>query len=339
MNDMNEKAGKELYRVEDLKVYYPLAQSFADMIRGRERRYVRAVDGVSFDIGRAEIVSLVGESGSGKSTIGKTILRLTDDAKISGKVSFDGQDLFAMSRGALREFRKKAQMIFQDPYQSINPKKTIGYTVSEPLLVNKVCGGEEIHGRVVEALDHAGLRPPEDYLTRYPHELSGGQRQRTAIAGAMVLKPEFLVADEPVSMLDVSIRADILKLIVRLRDEEGVSCLFITHDLSLAWLISNRIIIMYLGSVMEKGNVEEIVRHPCNPYTKALLDVMPVPEPRHGKTRCILRGEIPDPSNLPKGCRFHPRCPMATDQCRAEEPALREVSPGHFAACHYAEKV
>jgi peptide/nickel transport system ATP-binding protein len=226
-------------------------------------------------------------------------------------------------------------MIFQDPYQSLNPKHMIIDIVAEPLLVHGLLSSEEEKlKKVTEALESAGLKPGEQYLYRYPHELSGGQRQRVVIAAALVLHPHFIVADEPVSMLDVSVRADILNLMVKLRDEKDISYLFITHDLSLAWLISDRIAIMYLGKIMEIGPAELIAGECLHPYTKALVSVMPAPKKRTDRKRMVLTGETPDPSRIPAGCRFHPRCPMAVDRCRTEAPVLREVNPDHLVSCH-----
>ena len=323
-----------IYSVENLCVRFPLAQPFSEMIAGKERPTVRAVDGVNFSIRRGEILSLVGESGSGKSTIGKALLRLLDPKVITGSVCFEGKDVSTFSKTDLTTFRQRAQMIFQDPYQALNSKLSNFYQVAEPLYVNHLTKTkEELYERVRVAMDQAGLRPPESYMGRFPHELSGGQRQRIAIAGAMVMNPDFLVADEPVSMLDVSIRADILKLIVGLREERGVSCLFITHDLSLAWLISDRIAILYLGKIMEIGKAEEIAANPLHPYTQSLLSIMPKLELRKEGKRELLSGEIPNPTEAPKGCRFSSRGPHAMKRCSEEEPAMSDSGEGHLAAC------
>lgn len=325
----------EIVRVENLAVHYPVRMGFLESMAGKERQYIRAVDGISFSIGRGEILSLVGESGCGKTTTGKAVLQLIGDHFVKGSVSFTGKNARGMKREDMRAFRQKAQMIFQDPYQSLNPKDTVYDIVAEPLEVNRLTSGSgEMYVRVKNALENAGLKPADDYMNRYPHELSGGQRQRVAIAGALVLEPLFVVADEPVSMLDVSIRADILKLICSHRDERGISYLFITHDLSLAWVISDRIAIMYLGKIMEIGPADEIIKRPVNPYSRALIEVMPRPEPRRGKKRAVLSGEAPDPENLPPGCRFHTRCPYAAARCREEEPSLKPVGENHLAACH-----
>ncbi len=323
--------GAAVIAAENLKVYFNIRQGFFQEVILNRKLQVKAVDDVSISIGKGEILSLVGESGSGKTTIGKALLSLVEHT--GGTIRFEGQDI--RTGGALRGFRRKAQMIFQDPYQSLNPRDIVLDIVGEPLRVHfRDESTVERKDRVVEALEWAGLTPAEDYLYRLPHELSGGQRQRVAIAAALVMRPEFIVADEPVSMLDVSIRADILRLMVDQRDRLGISYLFITHDLSLAWLISDRIAIMYLGRIMELGNPELIVGSCLHPYTKALVEVMPLAKVRTNKKRTILRGETPNPVNLPKGCRFHPRCPSAMDICREREPDLKEVGKGHFVACH-----
>jgi peptide/nickel transport system ATP-binding protein len=335
---MNEAS--DVFDVRNLKVYFPLAQPFSDMVRGLPKKQVRAVDGVTFRIHKAEILSLVGESGSGKSTVGKSLLKLIDDKYLDGEVLFEGKDLRQMEKSEISAFRQRAQMIFQDPYQSLDPKLTNFYTMAEPLLVNRLCTDKsELREKVVAVMEKTGLKQAESYLSRYPHELSGGQRQRIAIAAAMILNPDFLVADEPVSMLDVSIRADILQLFVNLRDQNGVSSLFITHDLSLAWLISDRIAILYLGRIMEIGTADDIIRHPCNPYSQALLQAMPRLEPRHGKSRTILRGEIPNPTDAPAGCRFCSRCPFADEACRSQIPKLKEIAAGHLVACHHPKGI
>jgi len=235
----------------------------------------------------------------------------------------------------IRGLRQKLQIIFQDPYESLNPKHSVYDIVAEPLIVNRLGGNRaETEARVEQALSDAGLRPPRDFMFRYPHELSGGQRQRVSIAGALVLDPEFIVADEPVSMLDVSIRTEILELLLELREKKGLTYLFITHDLSLAWVLADRIGVMYLGKIVEEGPTRELIKNPRHPYTKALVSVVPVPDPDRRRQRIILKGERPDPSDIPPGCRFHPRCPQAMPVCAEIEPVLREQAAGHRAACH-----
>ena len=282
---------------------------------------MRAVDGVDLTLGKGEIVALVGESGSGKTTTGRALVRLAPIT--GGQVLLEGRDVTSIGGSALRDYRRRVQIIFQDPYESLDPRRSIGDQVAEPLAVHSIGTAAERAERVDQALDDAGLRPPARYRDRFPHELSGGQRQRVAIACAMALGPDVLVADEPVSMLDVSLRSGILRVMLDLRERRGIGILFITHDLSLAWLIADRIAVMYLGRVMEIGPADELVRDPRHPYTRALLSVMPSPDPAHRRQRQILRGETPDASRVPPGCRFHTRCPLAFDRCRVEEPPSR----------------
>jgi peptide/nickel transport system ATP-binding protein len=323
-----------LFDIRDLQVFFPIHEGFfkSMVARKQQRRYVKAVDHVSFQVRQGEILALVGESGCGKTTTGRAMLRL--EASTGGNIVYKGLPMRAFSAKALREYRKKAQIIFQDPYNSINPKQTIFDIVAEPLEVNHVCSSErEKEERVVKAISEAGLRPAHEYLYRYPHELSGGQRQRVCIAGATVLEPDMIVADEPVASLDVSIRNDILKLMVEQKDTLGVTYLFITHDLSLAWVISDRIAVMYLGRIVEIGDTEEVVANPKHPYTKALISVIPVPDPLAKREHVILEGETPNPVDMPSGCRFHPRCPEAIDACREIDPPDVNVGGDHLAAC------
>lgn len=329
---MTEK--KPLVQVENLQVHFPVKDSAASTLFG-SKRVLKAVDGVSFSIDRGEILSLVGESGSGKTTTGKAILQLAPVT--GGTVLYDGQPV-GKSFKELQSFRRRAQMIYQDPYQALNPRMYISDIVGEALDVNGLAhSAQEREERICRALANAGLAPAEDYLYRYPYALSGGQRQRVAIAGALVMEPEFVVADEPVSMLDASIRTGIIKLMLEQREKLGLAYLFITHDLSLSWLISDRIAIMYLGRIMEIGTADEILRHGVHPYTRALIDIMPVPgQIRRGK-RELLEGETPNAAAVVEGCKFASRCKHCTERCRHEAPALREVSPGHLAACHLME--
>jgi oligopeptide/dipeptide ABC transporter ATP-binding protein len=330
----------EVLRLEGLEVHFPIRGGLTDTIRGRMKGVVRAVDGIDLDIRKGEILALVGESGSGKTTTGRVVVKLT--RQTGGKVTFDGQDvsdLWGVSR--LRSYRSRVQLIFQDPYETLNPKHTIGDFVEEPLLV----GGRRIpkaerQRRVLAALEGAGLRPAADFAARYPHELSGGQRQRVVIAGALVMDPELVVADEPVSMLDVSIRTELLRLMLDLRRERGLTYLFITHDLAIAWVLADRIAVMYLGKILEIGPAERVIRSPRNPYTQALVSVSPSADPpEEGElaNRVILVGETPDAAHVPPGCRFHPRCPVAFDRCTTEEPPLFDVGGGQRAACWLAE--
>lgn len=323
----------KLLEIRNLKVYFDIKRGFVEEMISKEKLQVKAVDDVSLSIAKGEVVSLVGESGSGKTTLGKAVLDLVPLSH--GDIIFQGKSMASIKKIEKKAFRQKAQMIFQDPYQSLNPKDLILDIVAEPLEVNGLIKAEaDKLGKVKNALELAGLVPAEDFMYRYPHELSGGQRQRVAIASAIILNPEFIVADEPVSMLDVSIRIGILNLMLELRAKKDISFLFITHDLSLAWVISDRIVILYLGRIMEVGTADVIINACLHPYSKALTSVMPTPRVNKKRERTILKGETPDPIHLPKGCRFHPRCPMAIEQCKQEEPALKEVYSGHFVACH-----
>ena len=326
---------EDLLKVHNLKVNYPIKESFINLMKGKNNKYVHAVNDISFNIKKGEILSMVGESGSGKTTTGKAVLRLIDKNMIQGEILFNDRNILEANKNEIREYRRKAQMIFQDPYQSLNPKNTVYDIVAEPLKVNSMIKeSTELNERVKAALVQSGLPATNYFLNRYPHELSGGQRQRVAIAGTIILEPDFIIADEPVSMLDVSIRADILRLMIEQRDKYNVSYIFITHDLSLAWVLSDRIAIMYLGKILEIGSGDEIIKNPCNPYSKALIDIMPKMGIKKKGKKLLIKGEIPSPIDLPKGCVFHMRCPYAKDICREEEPTLQEIFPEHFAACH-----
>ncbi|HEU4920869.1 MAG TPA: ABC transporter ATP-binding protein [Candidatus Limnocylindrales bacterium] len=335
----------DLLRLEGIEVHFPIRGGLLDGPLRRPRSVVRAVDGIDLAIRRGEVLALVGESGSGKTTTGRVIVKLT--RQTAGRVVFEDRDVSDVwGTAALRPYRRRVQLIFQDPYETLNPKQTIRDFVAEPLEVNGIGGSRAERGeRVDDALEAAGLRPAADSAVRFPHELSGGQRQRVAIAGALVMGPELVVADEPVSMLDVSIRTELLRLMLDLRRERGLTYLFITHDLSLAWVIADRIAVMYLGKVMEIGPAEAVIRDPRNPYSRALVSVSPSPvPPRAGDraARTILVGETPDAAHVPTGCRFHPRCPAARaagilDRCRSEEPPLFDVGGGQASACWLAE--
>ncbi len=323
--------------VQGLYKYFPVRQAMSDVLLHRPLNYVRAVDDVSFTLKRGEVLAIVGESGCGKTTIARTLIGLEEPTR--GEILFDGQMVGQDQAISLKELRLHAQMIFQDPYESLNPRSTVYDIVSEPLEVHGLLKERaERKARVKAALEDAGLRPAEEYLQRYPHELSGGQRQRVVIASAMVLDPKLLIADEPVSMLDVSIRAEILNLLRELRQKRGVSLVFITHDLSTVAYFADRIAVMYLGRIVETGAAREVLANPQHPYTKALISVIPVPNPRLRRERLILQGETPNPIDLPGGCRFHPRCPVAMERCKIEDPAYVEVGEQHYAACLLLQK-
>jgi oligopeptide/dipeptide ABC transporter ATP-binding protein len=299
--------------------------------RARDR-YVHAVDDVSFELGRGEILALVGESGCGKSTLALTLMGL--EKPTAGTMAFESRDVTHLTGRELKQMRRYIQMVFQDPYESLSPLMTIGQIVAEPLVVHRLATDKgERAERVRRAMEDAGLKPAETFLNRFPHELSGGQRQRVVIAGALVLEPAVLLADEPVSMLDVSIRAEILNLLAELRTTRGISILFITHDLATAAYFTDRVAVMYLGRIVEIGPTRDVLAAPAHPYTRALLSVIPVPNPRQRRERIILQGDPPNPIDLPPGCRFHPRCPLARPICHEQDPMLREVSDGHQAAC------
>ncbi len=320
-----------LVRGVNLTKHFESRRSPVEFLTGRRPQPVRAVDGVSIEIRRGEILALVGESGSGKTTLGRLLLLL--EKPTSGEVWFDAQRIDNLGGGALRAYRRRMQMIYQDPYGSLNPKLRVSEIVSEPLRVN---GIEARKDKIAEYLALSGLRPPEKFLDRYPHELSGGQRQRVAIARAMILEPEFVVADEPVSMLDVSLRSEILGVIKRFNQILKTSFLLITHDLAVAAQVSSRIMVMYLGRVVEEGDTLGVLRRPKHPYTQALLSVVP----RLGGSlpETLPKGEVPSAKNVPSGCRFHPRCAYALEVCSTDEPELRLVD-GSRVSCHFAERI
>ncbi len=328
-----------LLSIQDLRVFFETRQGLP--LPGKKPEVVRAVDGISFDILPGEVLALVGESGCGKTTIGKALLRLIEPR--SGKILYRGEDLTRLKGSGLRSMRQRMQLIFQDPYESLDSRQSIFDILAEPLIIHRrALSRDARQGRVFAALESAGLHPAEEIAFRYPHHLSGGQRQRVAIAAAMVLEPEFIVADEPVSMLDVSVRAEILRLMLSLRQEKNLTYLFITHDLSLAWVIADRIMVLYLGKVIEIGPADQVIHAARHPYTQALVSVIPLPDPIHDRRQIILKGETPSPLHIPPGCRFHPRCwkfqqSGCPKECLETEPEMRNVGAGQWVACHFLE--
>ena len=316
-----------LLTVTDLKTWFPIRKGLLSRVVG----HVKAVDGVSFEVHPGETLGLVGESGCGKTTVGRTLLRLIPAT--GGAVRFAGKNVFELEGEALRALRREMQIIFQDPYSSLNPRMDVANIVGEPLLVHGVAKGSELTDRVGALLKRVGLLP--EHMSRYPHEFSGGQRQRIGIARALALNPKFIVCDEAVSALDVSIQAQVINLLDELQDELGLSYLFIAHGLGVVRHISDRVAVMYLGRIVEMGPVDAVFEDPQHPYTKALLSAIPRPIPGRKKTRTILQGDVPSPINPPAGCHFHTRCPVAVDACKSGAyPAARPVGPGHSASCH-----
>jgi len=323
--------GRELVRVEGLTKYFPVKKR---LFFSRTRSFIHAVEDVTFTVQKGEIFGLVGESGCGKTTTGKLLVKLYEPTR--GSIHLGGQDVVQIRRGdRLREFRRRVQMIFQDPYESLNPRMTIFDIVAEPLAVQGVRSLVEREQRVADLLSKVGLTPPETFMFRYPHELSGGQRQRVAIARAMVVNPEFVVADEPTSMLDVSIRAGVMKLLLELREVLNVSYLYITHDLAVARYMCDRLAVMYLGKVVEIGPAEGVIQEPLHPYTRALIAAVPVPDPTYKREPVEIKGDVSAPIDPPSYCRFLPRCPIGDATCKdLPHPSLKEVRAGHFVACH-----
>ena len=314
--------------VRGLKKYFDVGRP---TLFSRQSRNLHAVDGVSFTLHRSEVIALVGESGCGKSTLALLLMGLEDPTE--GTVTYEGRDITHLNDFQRKDLRRKIQMVFQDPYESLNPTQTIEEIITEPLIVHGMARSANREERVKKAMEDAGLKPADVYLKRYPHELSGGQRQRVVIAAALVLEPEIILADEPVSMLDVSIRAEIINLLAELRITRQIAVIFITHDLGSVGFFADRVAVMYLGRIVEIGTMLEVLEKPQHPYTKALLSVIPVPNPRLRRERIILQGETPNPIDVPTGCRFHPRCPVAFAACKASDPPLAILSKTHQAAC------
>ncbi len=332
---LNTPSDEYLVEVRDLKKWFPVQTSFIDQMFSKQLDYVRAVDGVSFKIRRGEVLGLAGESGSGKTTIGRVTIGLEE--KTEGEVYFDGMDISALGSEDLRKLRRRMQVIFQDPLASLNPRMSLGEAIMQGLKIHYPESAEQHRDIALEMMEKVGLTPARFYFNKFPHQISGGQRQRVVIARALITKPDLVLADEPIAMADVSVRALLLDLMIQLKKEFNLTYLFITHDLATAKYICDQIGILYLGRIAEMGDLRDVYSVPLHPYTQALLAAVPVPDPHERRTQPMPKGEIPNPIHPPSGCRFHPRCPFAQDICSQEEPQLRELLPGHQVACHFAE--
>ncbi|MCR8488871.1 MAG: ABC transporter ATP-binding protein [Crenarchaeota archaeon] len=321
-----------IFKVENLVKWFPVRRTIFDVLRRREKLYVRAVDGISFDIRRREIFALVGESGSGKTTTGRLLIRL--ETPTSGRIIYKNTwNLAAMTEAELKPFRRELQVVWQDPYGALNPKMTLKEILEEPLIFLTDLDADERLEKVIKALQEVNLVPVEEFLHKHPIEISGGQRQRVVVAKALIVDPEFIVADEPVSMVDVSMRASILGILERARRRRNTTILYITHDLATAGYVADRIAVMYLGKIFEMGPTRRVLLEPLNPYSKALISATPVPDPTVKRERIILKGEIPSPIFIPSGCRFWPRCPWAMDVCRRKEPPMTQVERDRWVYC------